>query len=332
MQNCLAHTRNVYYNTDGGAYPCCQYDNSVPYTPADTEWHPGCHRCQHQEAVGMHSLRQTLNSDLIDQVSVEIAVDNICNLTCVMCSSFNSHGIARRERDLYGRSAVPGRTVNRIDPHSIDFSQVTRFRLYGGEPLYSPGMHQLIQSVDPENMEIILPTNCTIVPNTLWQSFLKRAASVTVDLSIDAWGDLNTYQRRGSDWATVVDTLDWWYNNTPYTLNINATVTVFTANAVDQLCAEIAQRYPSVHVHLETATSPPYLDINRLPGIATVYGINPNTDQDLYAYFYTYFRNVHVNTETLHSVNPVLAQYIDAHTVPTVSKQEMLQTVMPKAA
>tara|TARA_R110000782_G_scaffold18561_1_gene50941 strand:+ start:1625 stop:2617 length:993 start_codon:yes stop_codon:yes gene_type:complete len=322
MKNCLAHTNNCFYNTDGGVYPCCQYDQNVPYTTTDSVWHPGCHRCHTQEQRGQHSLRQTLNEDLVDQVSVEIAVDNTCNLTCVMCSSFSSHGIAAREKQLYGRSAVPGRTSNRIDYRGIDFSTVTRLRLYGGEPLFSPGANNLILSVDPANMQIILPTNCTIIPNAAWQSFLKRAGSVIVDLSIDAWGDLNTYQRPGSDWATTVATLDWWYRS-GYTCNINATVSVYNYNYVQQLKQKIAQHYPGIHLHTEYLVSPQYLDVHALPGIAALYGTTAT--QDLYRYFYT----AHQFNGQLHSVNPQLSDYILAHPVETVSQKAMLELVMP---
>lgn len=327
MNNCIAHTHNRFYNTDGGAYPCCQYDNFVPYTPTDTEWHPGCHRCRHQESVGIPSLRQTLNQELAGERSVEIAVDNTCNLTCVMCSSFASHGIAARERALYGRSAVPGCTVNRRSIEDIDFEGVTRLRLYGGEPLYSPGAAQLIQQVDPTNMHIILPTNCTHTPSKSWQQWLEQARHVTVDLSIDAWGDLNTYQRPGADWHTVKRTLDWWYTNTAYTLNINATSTVYTVARTQTLTEQINTHYKRIHVHIEPCTSPAYLDINCLPGIAQLYGIEPNTNRDLYSYFYT--AHQHNNPALLHSVCPELAHYIDANPAELRTPQEMLALVMP---
>ena len=147
--------------SDGITLPCGQYMNVAPfnqYEPVEVarnnshmqemrrkmlnnEHDAGC-QCPAEEAVGIHSMRQSA----IDQFgyqefkklkTVEIFFDNVCNLKCRMCGSSRSHLWYEDEKKLYGTTLSPTKYIKNNLYKTIDLESLEEVKIYGGEPLLS---------------------------------------------------------------------------------------------------------------------------------------------------------------------------------------------------
>ena len=274
MTYCKAPYINTYINSNGKLYPCCawqqvhEYDQTTVQAQMQSGEIPlGCSRCAAQDSAGIDSVRQNWNSEP-SVPHAEIAVDNTCNLECVMCSSMFSHRIHRREIAIYGKPVQPNLLNNNTAWQNINWKQIQHLRLYGGEPTVSTGttklLSHLINTGDIEHIHLVIPTNCAEPPNTVMQTALSKADSSTIDLSIDAWGELNSWQRSGTDWNTTHTVLNTWRRHRDElgcTLTVNCTLTPYNIVATDTLIQQIND----MHVHIEPVFYPEPFDVRRMP-------------------------------------------------------------------
>lgn len=270
---CQAPAINTYINSTGEVFPCCAwqqnhaYDREQTIAQMATGIPAGCSRCAEQESRGQPSVRANWNQEA-PVPHAEIAVDNTCNLECVMCSSVFSHRIYRREQALFGKPIQPKHLNRNTNWQQISWEHIQHLRLYGGEPTVSTGTQQLLQHLNTSghigHMDLVIPTNCVEPPDQTMVNSLRLARQVTVDLSIDAWGDLNSWQRPGADWQRVYNTLTVWRQHRDQlgiNLTINASVTPYTINSIDTLVHHAGD----IHVHCEPVLYPTVYDVANMP-------------------------------------------------------------------
>lgn len=225
-------------NTDGTAYPCCSWDSksddfkihykeffhsdkmkSIREEMLVGKIPAGCSICKQNEEIGSFSQRSISKSfklnltpgELLNSpelISQEIDYSNICNVSCRMCSSSRSFKIGNIEKEL---GIAPSPLLQSNWELSVeDLNTIKMLRFLGGEPLLHQDkiIHELkrLKSIDRLKYLIIsLNTNMMTEFNTVFVELLLECKYVIINASIDAYGDLNSYIRTGSNWNTVLN-------------------------------------------------------------------------------------------------------------------------------
>lgn len=262
-------------NPSGDVLPCCRFQdyqltsncknqgpgalNSPEFTRLRQDMLSGlrisgCSKCYQEEKHKGTSMRIESNNtyrDLLSEIHdsnflklvyVEFAFSNLCNLQCVMCSSSFSTSWYKLEKDLRGKSSYSGELKNHTKPEDIDLSALRRVKILGGEPLMDPEFYRfidlLVDSGYASNIRLMISTNCTIPFNEKLKHQLKKFFSVKISCSIDGFGILNDYIRRGSVWSKIKHIfLDITDLNNELGIDVctHTTISVFNVNCIDQL-------------------------------------------------------------------------------------------------
>ena len=217
-----------------------------------------------KEVSGEHSLREYYNrlydnNELLQ--GVDISVDNVCNLQCLMCSSEYSHACGAREQKYLGVRVNPNTTSRNTRYTELDWTHVRYIKLFGGEPTYSPGIKQFLTwaetHIDFANINLEIVTNGTRHPDAQLDSVLRRARHTRVVVSQDGVESVNQLIRQGT---TPVD-WEYWENITDDRY-INTAASIYNAPTLAQFQA---QTRPGWRVHYEMVSSPPPLDLRNMP-------------------------------------------------------------------
>ena len=288
------------------ALPCCRYphsgteyyENIDPINKSKTwillqeqflnnEKPKECNHCWRDEAHNTKSYRQqmlTNFSSVIDDGSykekkllfLELMFGNTCNLACRTCSSTFSSKWNAIDKHLYENGLQVSNHTSNIkfsDWKELDLTHLIQLKIMGGEPFYQKGAIELLEHLSNigvlKNIQLSIPTNCTIQLNDRWKELLLEAKSVYLYLSVDAYGKLNDYIRHGSDWYTVEENLYNFYEfankhkNKIY-IQVNTVVSVYNVNTLTELENYITTHFGWMH-YSDFAYYPSYIDIALLP-------------------------------------------------------------------
>lgn len=250
-----------------------------------------CKACYLQEDLGQHSYRQSMNekfpssfqqiesnmmSDSPDfrVLSLDLRGSNLCNLKCRMCAPWSSQAL-RKEWETFLKREFPTKSKGLSFAVSQFFlehaSSVEHIRLAGGEPLLMEDLHSfleaLVQQKESSHIDLSFNTNLTFLQEKhleLWKSFRK----VKVSVSLDAYGDLNTYIRYPSKWNDIVKNIEriLLYSKTvkPLTIRIQTTVLIYNIFKLKDLVRFLYSQY-SIFPQINILSSPLHMNIQALP-------------------------------------------------------------------
>lgn len=255
------------------------------------EWHKNCNRCELREKNGVTSQRQDYNSMLADKRTptgiklkhLDINFGNKCNLKCRMCYPSMSHLLAKEWPQLglddgrpYSKSYE---TPNKIDVNALKSiiesysDDIQYIRFGGGEAMVNDEHDELITWLVDENyaknITLFYNTNGTILTDALlnyWTKF-KR---VVLSISIDAYGDLNTYIRYPSSWYVIernMNKLELYAKDTPHvTVSVSTTVQALNVTRIHELISWSKEfKYVRGLPHTKVVTEPKTLDLRVIP-------------------------------------------------------------------
>jgi molybdenum cofactor biosynthesis enzyme MoaA len=244
------------------------------------EQHSGCHRCWQQEDAGTQSVRQVqakeykiigakpLQSKILH---IEVAVGNLCNLSCVMCNEYNSSVILSENRQL-GIAVLDQREFTWSESAFKNLQQILDYRprvihLRGGEPLYNKRIFELLDSFPVEhakNTLLHLSTNATTWSDT-WQQVLSKFKSVRMMLSVDAVGSLSEYIRYPSKFTQVEHNIQ----QIAQCKNINPIIHATVQNLNIMHIGNLIQwaKHINIYLMLDLLVQPDYLEITNLPPV-----------------------------------------------------------------
>lgn len=221
-----------------------------------SEWPKECHACQLAESNGVESLRQrhiepkipesrvTLYPNALDALqpdysmpfeipTMEIKLNNLCNLKCRMCHPMDSTSwndwdqveeFYKKENNFMVKVIQDLNLKNKPyldkfedNPHWwASFEKLLpyfrRVEFAGGEPLMDPQHYRILDMLKPygRNIEIKYATNGTTLGikggrniHDYWTHF----KSVAVNISIDGVGQVYNYIRGNGDYSDVVSNL-----------------------------------------------------------------------------------------------------------------------------
>lgn len=244
----------------------------------------GCQACIEKEKIGCFSQREIAKEaayslgfvyenkpSLIYQ---EIDYSNLCNLRCKMCNSERSYKLAIDEK-LLDINPFP-RLENNWTLSDKDLLTVKLLRFLGGEPL----LHQdkityelnRLKEIDRLS-ELTISINSNMMVNLTddFLHLLSQCKAVWFTVSIDAYGDLNSYIRTDSDWNTSLNNilflkyLSLEYKNITY--QPIQTISILNCNKLNELYKFMEDEFtnmitpqPAIYV-----TDHWYYDIKNLP-------------------------------------------------------------------
>jgi len=339
MSYCNAPWRRIFIDASGKKYPCCQFDRRGEYNldeikqkMLNREPVKQCERCDVQSQSGEISLREQYNKlygyPLRPTIrDVEIGVDNVCNLQCLICSSRSSHKWFDVENKLFGDTVSPTKYQQHEEYKTIDWKNVRSLHLYGGEPFYSPNVETMLDyisnKIDWKNFKLSGSTNCTRMPKDSLLEKIKSCKEFRFNLSIDGYGKINDYSRKGSNWNDVLENMRKWHTlaekHDNILIEVFSTVSIYTANMYDKLEEFIRENFPHFKIVFQHLQVPEWLCISNTPleykqmvkqytTNETILKVLDVEGPDLFDQF-VYFTNK-VNPDGLEEANPNLYKFM----------------------
>lgn len=247
-----------------------------------------CSTCINAERVGASSPRQLNNEYLFEHLDTDImlaveqiinnglvadsvyALDympsNYCNYACVMC--FSGASSQRYTFDI--KQGIKSKyQINEVDQDFFDvIKDVKILGFTGGETIQQPEVIRLIDYVIEQglasDMIITILTNASDFPDKIVEKF-QQFKKVLYTVSIDGVGDVIEYQRRGANWATMVDNIARIHASPVHEIvnHVVSSINILTAMDFVDWCHANDLKFISIsHVfqeHLGVTAMPPEL-------------------------------------------------------------------------
>lgn len=177
----------------------------------------GCRGCMQNERDTGHAGRADYDDPDWHKglTYLEVNTSNICTLQCRHCDGHYSHRWAR----------VQGMATHRGDPKGIlrslrelDLSHLKNVAFKGGEPLLNPDVPAVLQHLDGigrlGDVTVRFVTNGSVAPEQLLP-LLRKARRVELSVSVDGFGEAQTYIRHGRSSLANVEALLATYASLP---------------------------------------------------------------------------------------------------------------------
>ena len=159
-----------------------------------------------------------LTEDFDKLRSIELSLDNLCNLQCKMCDSLFSSKLYYRddfllnEKGMRGRkpTKIPKQRIEYLKSLNVDWQHLQKIKILGGEPFFSPNFPKLIdwliEKCKVEDVLLEIVTNTTQKLDDVMIEKLNRFRKIILTGSVDGCNDYNAYQRWGSPgWKESLD-------------------------------------------------------------------------------------------------------------------------------
>lgn len=298
---CLLPFHHIAIRPNDQVYPCCQF--RWEHTPQslnlnhpdvfnhpfmdelrqhmiDDRPHPGCSMCYKQEEIsnGTHSMRLDFVRDLGSNIPekpvlthVDLALSNVCNNRCRMCNpelSTNWYSDAKKlGEDFFPPVTLSGIIKSKEILEQYDLSQLRYLKLIGGEPLMEEDKFiSLLKRCDLPNLRILLTTNATIIPSDELYDLLKQCKVVWVNLSVDAYGELNSFLRKGSKWENVIKTINWFAERFPGKSKLHGIISIYNVNKFYELTQFVNTTWPrKIFTEWQMVDGPDWMQPANLP-------------------------------------------------------------------
>jgi len=155
-------------------------------------------------------------------IDIDLRPSKLCNLKCRSCNSLWSNQIEQEvldnpeiqgwsHWDMVTQSKNAMRKAQQIDyddpafdvVSNLDFENVIRLNMSGGETLVDPRVFNIIDKVTAagysKKMHLHLIVNCTSMPSRIYDQ-LKQFKSLTFNISVDGVEKTDEFLRHGTRW------------------------------------------------------------------------------------------------------------------------------------
>ena len=113
-----------------------------------------------------------------------------------------------------------------------------------------------------KNITLKIQTNGTILPDPAWTNIFKKFKNTKINVSIDAYGDDNTYVRYPSDWQKILKTIEYLKEQNIKFI-INTVVSNINILVLDKLLAWATDK--QYINYLYTLVGPSHYQVTNLP-------------------------------------------------------------------
>jgi len=264
--SCDLPFHHIATRPDGRVFPCCYFrweetptdltvDHKDPFNHPflvdlrnkmlNDEYIEGCSRCYKDEETSGHSMRLDMNSvkhfgfpeDSRGKVpkltNIDLTFSNVCNNKCRMCGpelSTSWYSDAKK-LGIKHSGIIAKNTI--LDDY--DLSELRFIKLLGGEPLMEEAkLIDLLKKCNRKELTLLLITNTTIRPKGELYELLKEVKNLKVELSIDSYGRLNDFLRKGSDWDEVWENV-FWFKEQGVEPSVHSVASIYNVNKVHEL-------------------------------------------------------------------------------------------------
>lgn len=223
----------LHIEEDGSVTPCCvmpsnrfpmgknikeYYSGEALYNLKKSllrgEEHPNCEWCWKNEENNLKTHRiPTKRGDGLK--SIHIRLSNVCNFKCRMCNpSFSStwaqenkkHGWFKFENNIVEKDTFKN-TSDYLFPllkDQIQKGNLSLISMSGGEPLITDSHYQLLSFLIDNNLTDVSLSYSSNLSNLTYKnidlmSLWEKFKNVSIEASIDGWGDAVEYSRTGLD-------------------------------------------------------------------------------------------------------------------------------------
>lgn len=239
----------------------------------------GC-QCPAEEAAGMRSMRQSAIEKFgftteTKLKKLELVFDNVCNLKCRSCGSPNSHLWYEDELEIYGEGLIGKKYVKNSLYKEVDFEHLEYIEILGGEPMVSPGTEEFFTTAKNlgilGNLNIQMSTNGMEKPSGNMLEAVKNCKTLSMDISIDAFGEYNNYVRSGSDWHKIISNMEYYntliderpLGSTKF--SVHTTVSIYNANQLNLLQDFLKENFPRFGYSEQVLQFPVFMSIKNTP-------------------------------------------------------------------
>ena len=264
--SCDLPFHHIATRPDGRVFPCCYF--RWEETPADLtvnhkdpfnhpflkdlrnkmlkdEYIEGCSKCYKDEETSGRSMRQDMNTvthygfpeegrgKVPKLTNIDLTFSNVCNNKCRMCGpelSTSWYSDAKK-LGIKHSGIIAKNTI--LDEYNL--SELRFIKLLGGEPLMEEAkLIDLLKKCNRKELTLLLVTNATIRPKGELYDLLKEVKNVKVELSVDSYGKLNDFLRKGSEWDEVVDNI-FWFIEQGVNPSVHSVASIYNINLVHEL-------------------------------------------------------------------------------------------------
>jgi len=282
---CKAPWVGLSYTASEGCKPCCEWKGEffngthTEYLKSDylkdfkelmfeDEMNPMCMECINLEKrQAQPSRRQKYMPYDINQglVRLDFRPGNKCNMKCRMCGSHSSSLWEDEEQEQgqnrWGQPPEEYFDIDMSDIYDIDFSSLKKIMILGGEPSIDLEVRKFIEHIKDLDCFVGITCNASNASNK-WFNSLKQIKNLSIDLSIDATGDIQDYQRTGSDWPKVKSNIIK-YRDTFESVNISTTATAMNFPVIDTWWDELMDL--NMQVFFSVCHYPKDMSLNAIP-------------------------------------------------------------------
>lgn len=258
---------------DGQIFPCCYFRPDE--VPADLnssyndpfnhpflkkirikmlkdEYIEGCSKCYADESASGRSMRLDMNNPstifgfpktgrgkIPKLTNIDLALSNVCNNKCRMCGPLLStqwYSDAKKMGYPFNQKGVVARNSIIED---YDLGDLRFIKLLGGEPLMEQDKFiKVLKKCNLKELTILMVSNTTLRPNKELLDLLKQCKKITIQLSVDSYGKLNDFLRKGSEWNQVEENIKWYKNtvkNYPVDISLHSVASIYNVNLIQEL-------------------------------------------------------------------------------------------------
>lgn len=299
MIKCKAATNGVVIRNNGRLSPCCVFRDEPDWLqnvtidkiktvkeyfnlPQVLELQnnlnndiqdPKCKTCWNLEKTGTGSWRMLCNNILPDSnigenMLVEIRLGNACNFRCYICRPVSSSKIQQDWIELADDRIFYNMEINDWTKNEDNvrlarefLGNAKRVSILGGEPFFNKKLWQFLEPIlnNKELDEVSITTNGSFIPFEK----LSDIPNLLLSFSIDAIGPLSEYSRFDSEWAIVKQNFEQSVANTNIRTHASITISLYNLFALPETLNYIRQVNPH-YVHFNFLSEPDYLSITNL--------------------------------------------------------------------
>lgn len=241
-----------------------------------------CTNCYEIDDGGAESLRvkdtlewfRKLKISTIEEVPTQVMYydirnDNLCNLSCRMCSPQFSSQIEKEYKTIGWTWTEPPKSFgfNSI----VDLATVKKIYCAGGEPSLMPEFRTFLSravEAGRTDIEILMNTNATNL-NKEYLELLTKFDTVRIVCSIDGFAEVNKYIRWPADWATITKNIQGIANMTPW-LGFNITISIWNIAKLSLLVTFLETNWPNARILLNHVMNPPAQMFTNFPDVDVV--------------------------------------------------------------
>lgn len=298
-RECRAHKNAIFIGNEepvdsidpaAGYRPCCWFKDSITASSfseyqtklAKVDIQKNCKYCIDMESQGgAWSHRKQFNSYDVDEITVSISFDNLCNLKCITCSPVNSSQLATEVMDIPKRRKYIqiqklgyDKTIFLKDMLSSQNIKKLRLEILGGEPLINPVVYEFLDWLikQPYALEtsITITTNGTTFDERII-NYINSIKNFKIQMSIDGIEDVYEYIRFGGEFNTFKKNADKFHQLThkfpeKVFLSFNYTLSWMNCLHIADFFKWIEHNYSDINFILVTKLEHPlYYGLNVLP-------------------------------------------------------------------